>query len=130
LIGIPNVNLTQDEQEKQMERCDPSKPLYLLDICCGAGTIGQCQMRRIERAIQVGKFSGSYACIGVELIEQAVQDARRNAIDNGFSEDKTKYISGDAAFIFRHVNEYFNIDPKDETSTICGILGWLIYSIL
>lgn len=36
-------------------------------------------MRRVERAIQAGKFTGSCVCIGVELIDQAVEDARRNA---------------------------------------------------
>lgn len=95
----------------------------MLDICCGAGTIGQCLLRRIERAKQAGQFNGSYACIGVELIDQAVQDARRNAEENGFSKDKCRYVSGEAELVFRQLNYYFKIDPADENSIYLGVLG-------
>jgi tRNA (uracil-5-)-methyltransferase len=85
-------------------------------------------LRRIERAKQAGQFNGSYACIGVELIDQAVQDARRNAEENGFDSKKCRYISGEAELVFRQLNAYFNVDPKDENSMYLGVLGlYLIY---
>lgn len=80
-------------------------------------------MRRIERAIQAGKFEGSYACLGVELIEQAVQDARRNAENNGFNEEKCRYVAGDAEVVFRHVDYYFKLNQQDENAEIVGVLG-------
>lgn len=64
---------------------EPAKPLVVLDICCGAGTIGQCLLRRLERSVQ---GNGRYVCVGVELVEQAVSDAQANAIENGFKTEK------------------------------------------
>lgn len=45
----------------------------LLDICCGAGTIGICLSGQVARVI------------GVEMCESAVIDARRNASQNGIN---------------------------------------------
>ncbi|KAI6190022.1 hypothetical protein M3Y97_00071700 [Aphelenchoides bicaudatus] len=125
-LGLPNVdrstNLQNDEQENNGQISNLSKSIYLLDICCGAGTIGQCLSRRIEYAMQAGKFNGSYACIGVEIVDQAVQDAKRNAEENGFNKQKCRYVSGDAESVFRQLNNYFNIDPNDENLSYLGVL--------
>ena len=43
----------------------------LLDICCGTGAIGITMSPRVHRVV------------GIELIEQAVEDARHNAALNG-----------------------------------------------
>ena len=55
----------------------------VLDLYCGTGTIG------LSMASKAGRI------IGVELIAAAVEDARRNAEDNGI--DNARFICGDAA---------------------------------
>lgn len=97
LVEDPNQSSDQPEAKKlkpnEEEEAQPNtitetkkKSLAVLDICCGAGTIGQCLLRRLERS-----RTDSYdkcICVGVELIDQAVRDARVNAKDNGFSDEK------------------------------------------
>lgn len=46
----------------------------ILDICCGTGTIGITLMKNT-------KAEHKYL-IGVEMIEDAVEDAKKNASDN------------------------------------------------
>ena len=55
----------------------------LLDLYCGTGTIG------LSMAHKVGKL------IGVEIIPQAIEDARRNAAENGIT--NAEFICADAA---------------------------------
>ena len=54
----------------------------LLDLYCGTGTIG---LSMAARAAQV---------IGVEVVPQAVEDARRNAADNGI--ENARFLCADA----------------------------------
>ncbi|XP_068424512.1 tRNA (uracil-5-)-methyltransferase homolog B [Clinocottus analis] len=54
----------------------------LLDVCCGTGTIGITMSPRVDRII------------GIELIEQAVEDARHNAALNQVR--NCEFISGKA----------------------------------
>jgi methylase of polypeptide subunit release factors len=63
--------------------------ICILDICCGAGAIGLCLMQRIRKAIQQGVHPKiSFNCIGVELNEEAIKDARRNASENRFDKKR------------------------------------------
>ncbi|KAI9204841.1 S-adenosyl-L-methionine-dependent methyltransferase [Polychytrium aggregatum] len=43
----------------------------LLDLCCGTGTIGLTMARQVKKVI------------GVEIVQQAVEDAKANAAENG-----------------------------------------------
>ncbi len=54
----------------------------LLDLYCGAGTIGLSMADRVKKLI------------GVEIIPQAIENARENAALNGF--DNTEFICSDA----------------------------------
>lgn len=45
----------------------------VLDVCCGTGTIGLALARKVKRVV------------GIELCQEAVEDARANARDNGLS---------------------------------------------
>ncbi|KAL7748902.1 hypothetical protein RI367_005816 [Sorochytrium milnesiophthora] len=45
----------------------------LLDLCCGTGTIGICMSKHFDKVI------------GVEIVPEAVEDAKRNAQHNGVS---------------------------------------------
>lgn len=54
----------------------------VLDLYCGAGTIGLCAASRAREVV------------GVEVVESAVENARRNAEDNGI--ENARFILGDA----------------------------------
>ncbi len=53
----------------------------VLDLYCGTGTIGLCLAHRAERVV------------GIELVESAVENARRNAAHNGI--DNVTFLAGD-----------------------------------
>eukprot|EP01094_Clydonella_sp_ATCC50884_P007738 TRINITY_DN1696_c1_g2_i5.p1 TRINITY_DN1696_c1_g2~~TRINITY_DN1696_c1_g2_i5.p1 ORF type:complete len:565 (+),score=166.97 TRINITY_DN1696_c1_g2_i5:189-1883(+) len=53
------------------EQCDLRADMTLLDICCGTGTIGLSLASRVHRVV------------GVDVIEESVEDARANAALNG-----------------------------------------------
>ncbi|KAM0683830.1 tRNA methyltransferase 2 [Mitosporidium daphniae] len=57
------------------------KNRILLDLCCGSGTIG----------IILSSFADHV--VGIELIAEAIEDAKRNAAINGISE-KSEWIAG------------------------------------
>lgn len=60
------------------------KPIVILDICCGAGSISLCCMKRMEKAQKAEIFHASYGCLGVEILKEAIEDAKLNASINGF----------------------------------------------
>ncbi len=63
----------------------------LLDMYCGTGTIGLTMADKFERLI------------GVEIVEDAVRDARENARINGVN--NAKFICGDAAYAAERLRE-------------------------
>ena len=62
------------------EYCSASPSTVLLDVCCGTGTIGQVLAPHVK------------SVIGLELEQQAVQDAQLNAELNALS--NTRYVCG------------------------------------
>ncbi|KAI6230180.1 RRM domain-containing protein [Aphelenchoides fujianensis] len=95
------------------------KPVALLDICCGAGTIGQCLLKRLRKNPATRR---QYAVIGVELVKQAVEDARLNAEENGFTKENCRYIEGPAEVVFRNLNDYVQYDLKMRDPELIGVL--------
>ncbi|VDP02213.1 unnamed protein product [Heligmosomoides polygyrus] len=87
----------------------------LLDICCGTGTIGQSILKEFRKKNKV-------FCIGIDIIEAAVKDARENAKSNGIKEDMCRYIAGKAEDIFPSLR--FNVPSGFDLqhSTIVGVL--------
>ncbi|MBQ3865938.1 MAG: 23S rRNA (uracil(1939)-C(5))-methyltransferase RlmD [Clostridia bacterium] len=61
----------------------------LVDLYCGVGTIGQC-------AAHPGQ-----SLFGVEIVPEAVADAKENARQNGFK--RASYFCGDAAALFSRI---------------------------
>ena len=57
----------------------------ILDLYCGAGTIGLCVASERDKLC------------GVEIIEPAVENAKRNALLNGRNEENTLFVCGDAS---------------------------------
>lgn len=66
----------------------------LLDVCCGTGTIGITASPRVDRII------------GIELIEQAVEDARHNAVLNNVL--NCEFIPGKAETVLPNLMSQFS----------------------
>ena len=79
------VNPPQAEKlyEKAMEYASIREGTPALDLYCGTGTIGLCMARRGAQVI------------GAEIVPAAVENARRNALDNGLS-DRCEFLCADA----------------------------------
>ena len=63
----------------------PAPGDVLLDLYCGAGTIGLCAA------------GAGVRLFGTEIVPEAVENARENALLNGRTEDDTRFFCGDAA---------------------------------
>ena len=77
-----NHNVAEKLYEKAAEYAEPQGKT-VLDLYCGAGTIG---LSMAEKAKKI---------IGVEIIPEAVEDAEFNAGQNGF--DNAEFLCGDAS---------------------------------
>jgi len=69
--GNPPKAVTSSTEGEVAETKEPTKPVdhkdtILLDICCGTGTIGLSLASRVKKVV------------GLELVESAVEDAKRN----------------------------------------------------
>ncbi|KAK6754185.1 hypothetical protein RB195_013283 [Necator americanus] len=106
---------TNDEEECDSELIEASNSTILLDICCGTGTIGQCVLQEFRRKNKV-------CCIGVDVVESAIVDARENAKANGMGENMCRYIAGKAEDVFPSLR--FHIPPGFDLqqSNVVGVL--------
>ena len=71
------------------------KPRIILDLYCGAGTIGICVANEEDKLC------------GVEIIDSAIENAKKNALLNGRSEDNTLFVCGDASVGVRECKNRF-----------------------
>lgn len=67
----------------------------LLDLYCGAGTVGLTMVGERQKLF------------GVELVPDAVENARENALRNGRTEENTQFVCGDASLGVRRCVETF-----------------------
>lgn len=83
-LSFYQVNRAMAEKlyEKAAEYVAPENK-YILDLYCGAGTIGLSMAKRAKHII------------GVEIIPDAIRDAKVNARENGI--ENAEFICGDAA---------------------------------
>ncbi len=100
-LSFYQVNAKQAEKlyNKVMEYADLSKESTILDLYCGTGTIGLTLANKCKKVI------------GAEIIEQAVNDAKENAINNGIT--NANFICADA----RKVAETI-IDCKEKIDVV------------
>ena len=86
-LSFYQVNTYQAERLyiKAAEYAEINSDSTLLDLYCGAGTIGLSMAKRIKKLI------------GVEIIPQAIKNAKYNAALNGY--DNCEFICGDAGKI-------------------------------
>uniref|UniRef100_A0A7E4ZWY0 tRNA (uracil(54)-C(5))-methyltransferase n=1 Tax=Panagrellus redivivus TaxID=6233 RepID=A0A7E4ZWY0_PANRE len=105
--GEPSAKKAKLEPEgpPKTDAPEPEK-LLVLDICCGAGTIGLALAKRIESAIAQGTFKGNYGLLGVEIVAEAVADAELNAKDNQLPPESYRYIAAGAEAIFKSLHYY------------------------
>ena len=81
-----NAEMAEKLYTRARELAEPQKEGgIILDLYCGAGTIG------IAVAGENDKLCG------VEIIEAAIENAKKNAVLNGRSEENTLFVCGDAA---------------------------------
>uniref|UniRef100_A0A914L4I1 tRNA (uracil(54)-C(5))-methyltransferase n=1 Tax=Meloidogyne incognita TaxID=6306 RepID=A0A914L4I1_MELIC len=114
-------------EEKELDK-EPQKhgSNVFLDICCGSGSISICLMARIRQSIQEGTISDysklPYGCVGIDLNTEAIQDARRNASENGFDDKSCKFLCGQAEGIFKDLKYYLPTGCSIKDANIMGIL--------
>ncbi len=80
-----NADCAEALYRKAAELADLQEGETLLDLYCGAGTIGLSMIH-----------PGQKLC-GVEIISDAVKNARENAKNNGRAEEDTLFVCGDAS---------------------------------
>lgn len=92
-LSFYQVNTIQAERlyAKALEYAAPKKNDVIVDLYCGAGTIG------LAMADSAGKI------IGIEIISQAVENARENARLNHI--DKAKFYCGDSGEVFKDLRQ-------------------------
>lgn len=92
-LSFYQVNTVQAEKlyAKALEFAAPDINDVIADLYCGAGTIG------ISMARKCGKI------IGIEIIPEAVENARENALNNKIS--NAEFYSGDTGKVFGMLRE-------------------------
>ncbi len=85
-----NRNMAERLYAKAKEYAEP-KGKFILDLYCGAGTIGLSMAKEAKKII------------GVEIVPEAVEDAKFNAKKNEI--DNAEFICGDAAFAAKELKE-------------------------
>ena len=92
------VNTLQAERlyETALGFAELSGGARVCDIYCGAGTISLCAARAIQHATSSGAAHAVPAVTGIELVPEAIENARQNARANGLNY-MTEFICGDAA---------------------------------
>lgn len=101
-LSFYQVNTVQAEKiyRKALEFAEPSENNIIVDLYCGAGTIG---LSMAEKAKKI---------IGIEVISEAVENARQNALDNGIT--NAEFHCGDAGKVFKELGispDIIIIDP-------------------
>lgn len=113
----------ENESQQQNMILDQQRPIVILDICCGAGSISLCLLKRLKTAMKLG-YCASIPCgtIGVELNVEAVRDAKRNTFENGFDSKSCVYICGQAEVIFKDLQYHMPAECALERANIMGIV--------
>ncbi|KAE9548496.1 hypothetical protein FO519_008285, partial [Halicephalobus sp. NKZ332] len=101
----PESKKKKPNTEGSAETEGPNR-IMLLDICCGAGTIGLSLGQRMAEAKKEGQFDGIYGVVGVEIVKEAIADAELTIKDNWLDASYFRYVAGSAEAIFPSLNFY------------------------
>ncbi len=101
-LSFYQINTPQAEKlyRKALEYAAPQPDDVLADLYCGAGTIGLSMAHMVK------------TLVGIEIVPEAVENARRNARRNGIS--NARFYCGDAGEIFGKLNispDIIIVDP-------------------
>lgn len=94
-----NHDMTELLYSKVIELCDLGEGQSFIDLYCGCGTIGLCVAAKVKTANM----------LGVEIIPQAVDNAKKNAELNGTT--NAEFICGDASDAPLHKCDCVIVDP-------------------
>ena len=86
------------------EQCSLGPRTVLLDVCCGAGTIGLALASRVRKVI------------GVEILSEAVDDAQRNAAMNGI--ENAHFVAAKAEVAMRSVLQKLSAEERENLVAI------------
>lgn len=90
-----NADCAEALYRKAAELADLPENGVLLDLYCGAGTVGLTMVRDGQKLL------------GVEMVPDAVENARENALRNGRTPENTRFVCGDASLGVRTCEEWF-----------------------
>ncbi|MBQ8297004.1 MAG: 23S rRNA (uracil(1939)-C(5))-methyltransferase RlmD [Ruminococcus sp.] len=92
-LSFYQVNTVQAERlyAKALEYAEPGKSDVIADLYCGAGTIGLSMAKSAEKIV------------GVEIVPQAIDNARINAAQNNI--DNADFFCGDAGAVFSQLRQ-------------------------
>jgi len=99
----PNTTTCTSLMETTIKYLCPKRTNVILDIFSGVGTIGLCAARHCDRVI------------GVEIVEEAVEDARRNAESNGIT--NAEFHAGKAEDLIPKI-----LGDMDETLEVAAVV--------
>jgi len=107
-LSFYQVNTAQAEKiyRKALEFANPSGDEVVADLYCGAGTIGLSMAKKVRKII------------GVEVIPEAVENARKNALVNNIS--NAEFYCGDSGEVFRKLNVHPDIIVIDPPRKGCS----------
>ncbi|VDK62516.1 unnamed protein product [Onchocerca ochengi] len=101
--------------EKVVGITEQQQSTLILDICCGTGTIGISLMKLAKNITR--KY-----LVGIEIIPEAIEDAKTNANDNNLPPDSYKFVSGKAENIFFRLDRLLPSWIDLKTVNIIGII--------
>lgn len=109
-VNTPAASVLYDLVRQWCGDLDANTTLF--DVCCGTGTIGLC----------IGKNSAQLKeIVGLEIVEDAVLDARANATLNNIT--NARFLVGKAEdTIFKVVGEYPNIKKQSDSHKFIAVL--------
>uniref|UniRef100_A0A9I3EH20 tRNA (uracil(54)-C(5))-methyltransferase n=1 Tax=Anopheles dirus TaxID=7168 RepID=A0A9I3EH20_9DIPT len=82
----------------------PDKNTSILDICCGTGTIGLCFAKHCKQVL------------GVDIVDQAIEDAKHNAERNGV--ENCKFYAGNSDDLIMSLIRNANVMSEQQESLI------------
>ena len=92
-LSFYQINTPQAERlyAKALEYANPTGDEIIADLYCGAGTIGLSMAHRAKKIM------------GIEIVPEAVENAKKNAADNNIS--NAEFYCGDAGEIFSQLHK-------------------------
>uniref|UniRef100_F1KXT9 tRNA (uracil(54)-C(5))-methyltransferase n=1 Tax=Ascaris suum TaxID=6253 RepID=F1KXT9_ASCSU len=107
------------DMEKNLKNTNlASKATVILDVCCGTGTIGLCLLSLLKNS----KSAGRRYLVGIEVVPEAIEDAKCNASENMFTEEECCFVSGKAEEVFRGLRHYMPTSVKLDEANVVAIL--------